>query len=77
MRDLVQFTGDRTSAPDPTWARQVCLLGHGLLACKYLVMGERGLSCEKLTPVRRQIDELANAGLVVGLSDNCTGRASQ
>lgn len=71
-----QFDGDRTTPPDFEWARDVCLIGQGMLCCRYLVAGVNGLSCEKFGPLRDQLDARADSGKMCAISDNCTGKKS-
>jgi len=75
--EIKAFDGDRTTPPDFDWAQHVCLVGRGLLACRYLVATDDGLSCQKHGPMRLEIDQRIAAGKAAAYSDNCTGRASE
>ncbi len=52
---------------------RVCLMGHGNLCCRYLVMGAKGFECAKLSSLRQTIDTKADAGTMVAIADNCDG----
>lgn len=70
--------------PDPHWmtvddehAKTVCKVGQGAACCRYLTMGGDGWSCEKLTGLRRAIDNRVRLGKFTAISDNCEGRRSR
>ena len=60
--------------PDEKWMRDVCRIGQGVLACRYLMTGDGGLSCEKLTEIHRLLDQRADSGRSLARGDNCPGK---
>jgi hypothetical protein len=52
----------------------VCKLGHGKEACRYLVIDMKGFACGKLSePVASAISSRIAEGTLNALGDNCEG----
>jgi hypothetical protein len=63
---------------DDAHTRDVCKIGQGRDCCRYLTMGAKGWSCERLNPEGREmIDERCARGLFTAISINCEGRLSR
>ena len=60
--------------PDEKWIRDVCRIGQGVLLCRYLVNGGGRLSCEKLTEMRKMLDQRVESGHSLARGDNCPGK---
>lgn len=59
---------------DVIYVRDVCRIGQGAECCKYLVCGEEGFECGKVSEFKEIID--AKTDMVAG-SDNCEGALVQ
>lgn len=57
-------------------ARRVCMIGQGVLCCRYLTTGAAGWSCQKLGSLREALDAKVVIGDMVAQGDNCEGRAA-
>jgi hypothetical protein len=67
-------------APDyPTieWARTVCKIGHDAETCRYLTMHPEGWSCEKHSPLGRELDRRVAEKTIRARGDNCPGKDSR
>jgi len=53
--------------------RDICKVGMGAEACRYLMMVQHGWKCAKLTTARTLIDQRVAEGQFHSLGDNCEG----
>lgn len=56
-----------------THLHETCGFGQGGKCCRYLVMGEKGFQCAKLTSTALTIDARVAAGAFAAQGDNCPG----
>lgn len=60
--------------PTSEETKTLCRVAEGDATCRYLTMSARGWGCEKLTTLRRVIDERVAAGTFNAKGDNCPGK---
>ena len=60
--------------PSDEWAKSTCKIGQGAACCRYLTIGPRGWSCEKLSPLAAVIDRREDMN---AKGDNCSGLGSR
>lgn len=74
LEDLGEFAG--LEAVTQEHARAVCKMGQQAECCRYLTVGAKGLSCEKLSSLGMTLDMKARNPDFSAKGDNCEGRAS-
>ena len=58
---------------DPEHLRKVCLIGQGVVTCRFIVAGAEGLTCAKGTNVESILKERGDRGQMLAVGDICSG----
>lgn len=51
--------------------KNVCKIGQGANCCRYILCGQNGFECGKLTKLKESIDKRVN--IMAAKGDNCKG----
>ena len=51
--------------------KNVCKIGQGANCCRYILCGQNGFECGKLTKLKESIDKRVN--IMTAKGDNCKG----
>lgn len=62
---------------DEKYVLTICKMGQGKECCRYLTMGSRGWSCEKLTNLKSYFDKRVTENTITAQGDNCAGKPTQ
>lgn len=57
------------------YLKQVCKIGQGAECCRYVVAGQSGIACAKLSEMKATIDDRVAKNLFTAIADNCEGKA--
>lgn len=56
------------------YLQTTCKVGQRAACCRYIVAGAGGITCAKLTGLRKTIDDRVAAGTFTAQGDNCEGK---
>jgi len=53
--------------------KEICKIGQGSACCRYLMVGNSGFECGKLTGLKTLLDDRVRFKTIVARGDNCEG----
>lgn len=71
--DLNDYLTDEKRKIPKDYLDSVCKIYHKHETCKYIFLSPIGYVCMKNSPMKKELDRLANNEMMVSRADNCEG----